>query len=126
MNFCCNYNPQYDYYYSHGCPYRNTCPIRTQCPYCPHQHENQFMNPGMYWNANMGMPYYNQAYDPMYLQNNMYENYGYDNLYPMTEAYPEQMPETHNNIMPGYNKEGYISPNEKINCPWDNNRVYME
>jgi len=125
MNFC--YNPQQEYYYSQGCPYRDTCPIRTQCPYCPHQLENYgFMNPGMYWNTNMGMQYYDQAYDPMYSQNQTYENYGYDNLYPMTNAYPVQMPETYYNIMPEYNKNGYISPNEDINSPWDNNRMYAD
>jgi len=124
MNFC--YNTQQEYYYSHGCPYRDTCPIRTQCPYCPHQQENHCMNPGMYGNVNMGMQYYNPAYDPMYCQNLMYENYGYDNLYPMTNAYPEQIPETYDNIMPEYNKYGYINPNEDINSPWDNNRMYAD
>ena len=124
MNIC--YNPQQEYY-SQGCPYRDTCPIRTQCPYCPHQHENNnHMIPGMCGNANMGMQYYDQAYDPMYCPNLMYENYGYDNLYHATNLYPAQIPESYDNIMPGYNKNGYINPNENINSPWDNNRMYAE
>ncbi|NLY19541.1 MAG: hypothetical protein GX045_11590 [Clostridiaceae bacterium] len=124
MNTC--YYPQHGYYYSHGCPYRDTCPVRAQCPYCPHRYENNnYMNPGM-WNANMGMHYYNNAFVPMCCPNLMYENYGYDNLYPMTNVYPEQMPETYNNMMSGYNKYGYISPNENINNPWDNNRMYVD
>lgn len=138
-------NPQQGYFCSQGCAYRDACPIRTQCPYCPHQQEtNNYMNmnQGMYGNANMrmyentnmgmcgyanmGMHCYEQAYDPMYYQNDMIENYGYDNLYYATNLYPAQIPESYDNIMPGYNKNGYINPKENINSPWDNNRMYAE
>ncbi|MDD4295703.1 MAG: hypothetical protein PHC69_01960 [Ruminiclostridium sp.] len=140
----CN-NPHQGYFCSQGCAYRGICPIRTQCPYCPHQQETgnyMNMNPGMYGNANMGMyentnmgmcgcanmgmHCYDQAYDPMYYQNDMIENYGYDNLYHTANLYPTQIPESYDNIMPAYNKNGYINPNENINSPWDNNRMYAE
>lgn len=129
MNIYYN-NPQHECFYETGCPYKDTCPIKPHCPYCPHRQENsKYISQTMYGNDYIeiqGFEKAEQAYDPLYSQNYVYENYGHNNLYPVTNFYRAQIPEEYDNIIPEYNENGYINPNENINCPWDNNRMCME
>ena len=88
MNGYYHYQEQGDDYGMH-CPYRDTCPMRAQCPYCPYQmEENGWMNPGYYGNMSMNMPMEHSLMgnpEPILCpyQNMPWEEYGYENLYPM-------------------------------------------
>lgn len=103
------YNPGQGYH-AHGYMQGMTYPARIQCPYC--------MN---LFDVNIYMTSHSMEYDPVntgYAWNS-HENvnqpeYGYDNIYPVSD-----------NTSPAYcNKSGYICPNENICSPWDNNKMY--
>lgn len=137
--FLCNHMSEYSY--GAECPYRQSCPVRAQCPYCPHQHDGNMdysMNMLHYQQYNC-YEYPNSNMSPMeygYQNNYPYNNitnlspmeYDYQNIYPnsvLTNVEPDYYDYYYDygdNQM--YNNLGYICPNEAINSPWSNNRMY--
>lgn len=132
MNGYYHYQEQGDDYGMH-CPYRDTCPMRAQCPYCPYQmEENGWMNPGYYGNMSMNMPMEHSLMgnpEPILCpyQNMPWEEYGYENLYPMANnAIVNKGMRSYNHYpkSPEYNRFGYVGSEENINSPWANNQMF--
>ncbi|NLM10536.1 MAG: hypothetical protein GX213_07140 [Clostridiaceae bacterium] len=116
--FC---NPGYRHYYQPECPYGETYPISFQCPYCLNRFDGN-----VYMNNNMGMEYpVNYGYDENPHTNISPMEYGYDNIYPVSDnMYSNVGPGFSDNMSPYYNNLGYINPEENVHSPWDNNRMY--
>ncbi|HEY8422073.1 MAG TPA: hypothetical protein VIL05_10085 [Thermoclostridium sp.] len=106
--YCCNHGQ--GYHYEPGYPSMGSYQVRVQCPYCL----NEF-DANVYMDNNMGMGYQqNLGYAENPYANISPMEYGYDNIYPVS-----------NNVFPAhYNNYGYIYPEENIHSPWDNNRMY--
>lgn len=118
--FC---NPCRMHYYASECPYREAYHISFQCPWCQNMFEGN-----VYMSGNMGMGHMQYCgYGENPCANISPAGYGYDNLYPESDnTHPNTGHMLHDNMSPYYNKLGYISPEENIYSPCDNNRMYNQ